>query len=393
MSAQRPRLALIHPWLLPSGGSEPVALWTAEELKSDFDVEILTMGESSLDELNTAYGTSLAEPEVRFVRLPIPRLFKMHGDAWRSIRLIRRVRARAREFDVLLSSYNVMDFGRPGIQYISDFSFFDPLRRALMEDARNWRKGFRRAGAVRRGYLALARVLSGQMKGGWKRNVTVANSAWSRGLLADVFGVKASVVFPPVPRIDSPLPWERRAEGFVSIGRIVPEKRVIEMIDILARVRSAAPELVYHVAGRVPDSPYGRAVVDKARTAGRWVALEGPVFGPAKTERLAGYRYGLAGCLHESFGIAAAEMVRAGMIVWVPASGGQTEIVDHPDLTYDDDADAAVKIGRVLRDPARQAALRAHLARQAEKFSVERFRAGIREAVTRFRETYESRTS
>jgi glycosyltransferase involved in cell wall biosynthesis len=222
--------------------------------------------------------------------------------------------------------------------------------------------------------------------------LTVANSAWTRDLLSDAFGVQATVVFPPVQRIESPLPWERRADGFVSIGRLVPEKRVIEMIDILARVRGASSALVYRIAGRVPDSSYGRAVENKTRTAGGWVTLDGPVFGPAKAGQLAGYRYGLAGCLHESFGIAAAEMVRAGMIVWVPASGGQTEIVDHPDLIYDDDADAVAKISRVLRDPARQSALRAHLARQAEKFSVERFRAGIREAVANFRETHEPRT-
>ena len=393
MSARRPRLAVIHPWLRAAGGSEPVALWAAEELKTDYEVEILTMGKSGLDELNAAYGTSLAEPEVRFVRLPIPRLLGTRGDAWRGIRLVRWVRARAREFDVLLSSYNVMDFGRPGIQYISDFSFSDRMRRALMENTGDWREGFRRAGAARRGYLAMGRILSGQTKRGWRRNLTVANSAFTRDLLAAAFGVQTSVVFPPVPRIDSPLPWEQRAEGFVSVGRIVPEKRVIEMINILARVRSASPALVYRVLGRVPDSPYGRTVADRARAAGGWIRLDGPVFGPAKAKKLAGYRYGLAGRFHEAFGIATAEMVRAGMIVWVPASGGQTEIVDHPDLIYDDDADAVAKIGRVLCDPARQSALRAHLAHQAEKFSVERFRAGIREAVTIFRETHEPHTS
>ena len=388
MTTFRPRLAVIHPWLLASGGSEPVALWAAQALRDDFRVRILTMGKSGLDELNAAYGTSLSEPDIEIVRMAVPPFLVRRGDALRSYWLARYARARAADCDILLSAYNGMDFGRPGIQYISDFSFSDPLRRALLEDARDWRKKIRPAGAARRGYLALARVLSGQTKNGWRQNLTVANSAWTRGLLAAAFGVQASVVYPPVPSIDSLLPWEQRTAGFVSIGRIVPEKRIIEMIQILARVRAASAPLAYRVLGRVSDSPYGRAVAAAAHTAGGWVSLDGPVYGSAKAERLGGCRYGLAGCLHESFGIAAAEMVRAGMIVWVPASGGQTEIVDHPDLIYDDDTDAAAKIGRVLRDPARQSALREHLARQADKFSVERFRAGIRETVGLFQETH-----
>jgi hypothetical protein len=112
--------------------------------------------------------------------------------------------------------------------------------------------------------------------------------------------------------------------------------------------------------------------------------LDGPLYGPAKEAVLASHRYGIAGCRHEAFGIAAAEMVRAGMIVWVPRGGGQVEIVDHPDLIYDGEDDAVRKIAAVLSDPARQAALRVHLAGQAEKFSAERFMDGIRRAVDRF---------
>jgi glycosyltransferase involved in cell wall biosynthesis len=388
MNRPKPRLALVHPWLRPLGGSEPVALWTARELRDDYEIEILTMGESGLDELNAAYGTDLAEPGVRLRRFRVPRLLRSRGDAWRAARLVRRVRARIARFDILLSAYNPLDFGRPGIQYVSDFSFSDPLRRALLADARDWRPGFLPARGARRFYLEAARRFSGQTAEGWKANLTIANSGWTRRLLADAFGVASEVVYPPVPDAAPPPPWEGRAESFVSLGRIVPEKRVDGMIGILDRVRAVRPGLSYHVLGQVPDSDHGRAVAAKAAAAGSWVDLAGPVFGPAKSRLLSACRFGLAGCAHESFGIAAAEMVRAGMIVWVPASGGQTEIVDHPDLVYADDAEAAVKIAAVLADPGRQAVLRDHLSRQAGKFSTDRFRSGMRAAVDRFRDTH-----
>ncbi len=393
MTTLRPRLAVIHPWLLASGGSEPVALWAAQALRDDFRVRILTMGKTGLDELNAAYGTSLSEPAVEIVRIAVPSFLARRGDALRGYWLARYARARAAEYDVLLSSYNIMDFGRPGLQYVSDFSFSDPLRRALLADAEDWRTGWRRAGPARRAYLHLARRWGGQIAEGWKRNATMANSVWTRRHLAEVFGQDAEVVYPPVSWTAVPPPWEERADGFVSLGRLVPEKRVGEMAVLLSRVREKGRPLRYHIVGRLPDTPFGRDLAERVRGLGDWASLDGPLYGRAKEALLASNRFGIAGCRHEAFGIAAAEMVRAGMIVWVPRGGGQAEIVDHPDLIYADEGDAVRKIAAVLASPARQSALRAHLAGQAEKFSAERFMAEIRAAVNRFLESHGRRPS
>ena len=392
MMNSRPRLAVIHPWLLASGGSEPVALWAAQALRDHFRVSLLTMGKTGLDELNAAYGTGLSESQIEVVRLAVPPFLARRGDALRGYWLARHVRAHAGDFDVLLSSYNVMDFGRPGLQYVSDFSFSDPLRRALMADAGDWRAGWRRAGPARRAYLGLARRWGGQSIGGWKRNATLANSAWTRRHLAEAFGQDAEVVYPPVSWTALPRPWEERADGFVSLGRLVPEKRVGEMAALLGRVRGLGRPLHFHAVGRLPNTPFGRELAGRIRGLGDWATLDGPLYGPAKENVLASHRYGIAGCRHEAFGIAAAEMVRAGMIVWVPRGGGQVEIVDHPDLIYDDEEDAVRKIAAVMSDPSRQTALRAHLAGQAEKFSAERFMEGIQKAVDRFMVNHARRT-
>jgi hypothetical protein len=92
-------------------------------------------------------------------------------------------------------------------------------------------------------------------------------------------------------------------------------------------------------------------------------------------------RYGIHGMLEEHFGMAPAEMVRAGCLVWVPDGGGQVEIVADPRLTYTSVDDAIAKIVRTLRDPHEEATLRKHLAAQAPRFSAERFMAQVRTAV------------
>jgi hypothetical protein len=87
----------------------------------------------------------------------------------------------------------------------------------------------------------------------------------------------------------------------------------------------------------------------------------------------------------EHFGMAPAEMVRAGMIVWVPRGGGQVEIVgDEPPLSFGTDEDAIEKIQAVLASPAEQERLRAYLKTQAERFGTERFVREVRDIVATF---------
>ncbi len=380
---KKARIAVVHPWLVEGGGSETVALWTAQALKDDYDVTLITMGEAELADLDRTYGTSLDGGGIRFLRLPIPRLLRRRGDALRSFRLSRFCRARAASFQLMISSYNVMDFGRPGLQYVSDFSFDDNLRRAFLADARNWRQVLRPPGPLRAAYLASGRMLAGSAPAGWRRNRTLANSEWTRSILGEVFGVEAETVYPPVLEASVRTPWESRQDVFLAIGRIVPEKRVDVLIDILSEVRRRGTGLQFRVLGRVPDNPYGRSLREKQAAAEGWVSLDGPLFGEAKFTLLSRSRYGISACPHEAFGVAVAEMVRSGMIVWVPDSGGQVEIVGHPELVYSDPADAADKIARVLGHPSLQAELREHLALRSGRFSHLRFTPSIRAAAAR----------
>jgi hypothetical protein len=112
--------------------------------------------------------------------------------------------------------------------------------------------------------------------------------------------------------------------------------------------------------------------------------MEEGIDSPAKSQMMAGHKYGLSGRENEPFGIAVAEMVKAGCIVFVPNGGGQTEIADHPALIYESDDDAVRKIETVLVDSSLQASLRTHLAAGARRFSVESFQGQIRQVVEEF---------
>jgi glycosyltransferase involved in cell wall biosynthesis len=87
----------------------------------------------------------------------------------------------------------------------------------------------------------------------------------------------------------------------------------------------------------------------------------------------------------EHFGMAPAEMARAGAIVGVPRGGGQMEIVGRePALMYESDDDAVQKISATLASASEQQRLREGLAIVSEQFSTTNFMQQVRTIVNDF---------
>jgi glycosyltransferase involved in cell wall biosynthesis len=366
-----PRVAVVHPLLLAGGGSEACAMWTLQALQEEHRLTLITMGRPDLAILNRSYGTAV-DARVELRALPIPPGLGRRFDALRTVRLARYCRRRARDFDLMISAYNVMDFGVPGIQHIADFSFDDALRRELDFENGRTEALVHRPSIARAAYLKMAAALSGTAGDGWSRNRTVANSEWTRALLRERLGLASEVIYPPVSGPSAAVPWKEREDGFVVMARLVPEKRIDLVVGVLAEVRQRKP-VHLHILGRRGRSGYAKKLEALCRAHGDWVHLEGEAFGAKKAALLAGHKYGLSARRAEAFGIAPAEMVKAGLVVWVPDGGGQTEIVAHPDLTFGSRDEAVARILAVITDPARETALRRHLETRAAVFSSARF--------------------
>jgi glycosyltransferase involved in cell wall biosynthesis len=385
MNELRPRVAVVHPRLVPGGGSEASTVWALQALQDEYRLTLITMGRPDLAALNAKYGTSLDERKIERRLLTVPLCMRKRFDALRGFRLARYVRRHAGRFDVVISAYGLFDFGRIAIQRIGDFSFDDGLRSELHPAGGAVRRSIYNRSPARSLYLALGRILSGGDQHAWKKDRLAANSKWTRDLLRERFGVPSEVIYPPVAGVTDSIPWAERADGFVVMARLVPEKGILFVVDVLRRVRKSR-DVHLHVLGRRDDAAYVRELEKAQRENADWMSLEGEVYGADKARFLAEHRYGISGCRQEAFGIAAAEMVKAGCLVWVPDGGGQTEIVSHPELIYLDHDDAAAKILSVLADPGKQSALRDHLKSRAEMFSTERYVREMRTLVRAFLE-------
>jgi glycosyltransferase involved in cell wall biosynthesis len=379
---RRRKVAVIHPYLW-WGGSEACALWAVEALKDLHQVTLITGGGADLAAKNAYYGTNIRPEEINIIEVPFPRVFNaVHGFfAIRDFRLSRYCKRNSDRFDVMFSSYNPMDFGRRGIQYVLDPTFTSEWLKRIAGDPGGLKGTFYRDTLLRKTYLRFAHGLAGTTQEGILRNVTIADSDWAALATRETFGFLPDTVYPPVPWDYPPRDWSEKENGFVCLGRINYEKRLDEIIGTLERVRSLGHDVHLHVIGNVGDRRYMRSLEPLLERNRSWIVLEGGVSNARKMEILTAHKYGLHGRANEPFGIAVAEMVKAGCIVWVPEGGGQVEIVNHTVLTYDDKEQAVNKIETVLVNKSLQISLLKHLKSQSQLFSTERYQLEIQKVV------------
>src|ERR1035437_1193285 len=153
-ASPKAKIAIVHPGM-GLGGSESPVLWTLEALKKDYDVTLITTGKIDLARLNTYYGTGLASEDFSVQNPLLPMGLRSTGKfvGLKGSFFQRYVRRVAADFDVMISCYGPMDFGRPGIQMIADFSFVDELRFSLHPGVRSWKQWWYGRSPLRQLYL------------------------------------------------------------------------------------------------------------------------------------------------------------------------------------------------------------------------------------------------
>jgi glycosyltransferase involved in cell wall biosynthesis len=349
-----------------------------QALKDDYDVTVYTWWPVDLEPINRFWGTSLRAADFRTTRVsawlrrlvdavPLPLAML------RTAVMLSSVRRDLADYDVHVTANNEADFGRVGVQYVHyPWNMFP--RPAV--DVRWYHFRFLLAP-----YYRLCVGLAGFSMDSMRRNITLVNSDWTGRLAWARYRIASRTVYPPVTSEASPIAWEARVSEFVCVGRISPEKELQRVLDIMTGVHANFGAVRLHVVGTADHRPYYEQIARRIRAAGDWIQLHENLSRAELLALMGRVRYGIHGMREEHFGMAPAEMVRAGCIVWVPDGGGQVEIVGDARLTYGSLEDAVAKITGTLRDDAEQARLRAHLATRVPLFSTERFVQQVRAAV------------
>jgi len=374
---------LVQPSLNPPGGGNLVACWMLEALRDEHQLSVLTWCPPEIDECNRFYGTTLRSDDFELQLAPqvARRLIDLVPLPLRFLKdslLYRHCKALGADYDLIIATNNEADLGRCGIQYVH-FPRLELDR--PFPDLRWYNSPRSLASAYINACNRLARYSPQQMTA----NLTLTNSAWIARRVRALHGVATTVLYPPVPGTFPSVPWEERDDGFVAIGRWSPEKRFGRIIDTIAAVRAAGRKVRLHIIGTPGPPQYTRAVRRRVAENAEWVSLHENLDRDALLQLVARQRYGIHFMPDEHFGIAVAEMIRAGCIVFVPNDGGPAEIVaQHEPLLFASPAEATKKILAVLTDENLSASLRAHLAQRAQLFSCDTFVAQLRDIVRYF---------
>ena len=379
----RKKIAVVQPVMIPGGGTEAVTAWTIEALKNEWDVTLITFSEIDADTLNRYYGTQFAADDFAIARPGrLPLLFKTNRLLMLKDHLMMRYcKSVRRNFDLFIGAGgSPMDFGDRGMQFIH-LGPDSTLVKVLRRDQRL--TGWYQLG--KRSFTRLCEAISGWTDEALERNLSMPNSEHTAEVAVQAFGIsKYEVMYPPVGQPDTPTPWAERENGFLCIARIVPPKRIHEVIEIIRQVRDNGFELSLQIVGRSDDDEYYGQIMDLQKQHSSWISVDGGLPRSELVALMNRYKYGINGALDEHFGIAVAELVKSGSIVFVPNGGGQTEIVGTPELIYDSVEDAVAKITAVLSEEKAQQKALDRMAQQGDIFSIEAFCSKMQRTVQKF---------
>lgn len=381
----------MHHDLSPMGGATAVIAWIIQALKDDFALTMLTSRPIDLEALNRFHGTSISDSDLEIVcpnRL-VRTILNLDWDyhSIQPVAYLMRVCRKIREnYDLVIGSgTEEMDLGGSGILYVH----FPHL-------ARFWGK-YRdcghlpmrsQLGGLLRGETRPWMILAGYSIERMKQATILVNSDWTGEAVRSFYKVPTTTLYPPVTASARCREWEERENGFLCIGRMTPPKRMDIAMSILRRVREHQPDLKLHLVGPRSGHPdhrqYDRSLRDLVRGNRDWVRLHEDLPRDRLLELMGQMRYGIHANRDEHFGIAPAELMASGCIVFVHKSGGQVEIVGRDQrLCYLTDEEAADKIASVLKSPTMQASILNSLAPRRTMFSASEFMRGLRGVVER----------
>lgn len=373
-------VAVAHVDLMAKGGGEGVAMNAIEALQRDHDVTLVTLTDPDVSTLNDYFRTNVDGDALTVVR---PRattavLEALEGQLGvqlynlRNALLNRAVAGRAHAFDLVFGTDNELSVPGPLVQYVHT-----PRFARLVVSKRVGEDSF-----VDHAYDRLSYRVGGYDAERVASSRLLTNSDWMADVVQDAYDARPEVVHPPVDTepFDSPR-WSDREEGFVTVGRLARYKNVDDVIRIIDGVRDRGHDVHLHVVGPSYDETY-RAELDAMAEERSYVELEGEVARDELVELICTHRYGIHGKRHEHFGMAVAEMAAAGALPFVPANGGQRDIVDgRASLLYHTVEDAIETVDRVLSSPDRQCDLRPDPDDIKERFGRDRFRDQVRTVV------------
>ncbi|MCL4511569.1 MAG: glycosyltransferase [Bacteroidetes bacterium] len=283
------------------------------------------------------------------------------------------------EFDICVSTYNELDFGRKGFQYIHHPSFADRklLNRFGMVGKRSIVDYL---GVARRIYEKVRFTVANERQEGFALNVTAVNSIFMRNVVQEAYGIEGIVLYPgfiPDGENDTGETWEQRSLRFVSIGRIARDKNYFNLIDTFGMLARVFPEAKFTIIGKSGDPELLRDLWKRAMSHDLQLEILSDANEALLFQILRTSKFYIHSKMYEHFGISILEAAGSGCLTFVHDSGGAREIVSPSMLRYITNEDLVRKVVQLSRDDESRTKVLNELQAGLSRFKARMFYVGL----------------
>ncbi len=340
----------------PFGGGEYLPLSFVSELQKTCDVTLALNWQSDVSYAAKTLGISIDMERLKVVFLKPKNRFLRKIDSIIPIFVIWKLKKLARSSNVCISTANMVDFGKPAHHFVylcrtfGDNAFNDFINHTPQKGISHISQKIRTCFAelILRPLLG---VRSTRQILADSREHIYPNSHYVETIMREYYGRFNSMVFYPPTLFETSDVSVSNPLKVVYIGRLEPEKCIVELIDIIEKTRTATGlNIIFHLAGCLNHAtPYGEKLCGMMENRD-WLKFVGPLYGKEKEDFLLSGSYALHAERCEPFGIAIVEYIKAGIITLVPDGGGTCEIVDNPNLSYKTTDQAVGILSRLILD-------------------------------------------
>ncbi len=357
------------------GGGDYLPLALAAALQNVSNLTLAVDLACNIERSSKAFDISIDMSRLKVVQVTPQNYNPRRHTILHSLYRFWKLKRLAKNADVCISAASIMDFGKPSHQFINMLAFGDDAFTAYVQNPTN----HVRIGICSRikSFLSdsILRPLLGMRS---KRRIICdgreyiyPNSYFVEHLMTSFYGqFNSSVFYPPTLWETKTTTVSRNLLKVIYIGRIIPEKGIEELIDIVERARAITGlDITFHIAGRLDQTPsYGQKLTRLAEER-EWLRFVGALYGKEKELFLLSGSFAIHAERLEAFGISVVEYLKSGNIAIVPDEGGTAEIVCSPELTYHTNEDAAKILAKLITDDSFRKAQLLHCMERAQFFS------------------------
>lgn len=353
------------------GGGEFLPLIFISEMQKDCEVTLALNWTENVEAAAEFFGIKIDFSKLKIIKVMPENFHDSGNNIWQSFYRFRKLKKLAKNADLCISMANIMDFGKPAHHFLISLEIGDSEFGHYLKTGKHIRRS--PAAALKNLFNITLRHLLGMRS---KREIfcnpeehIYSNSHFVDKLIRDFYGTVRTRVFYPPTIFDMPaLNVSRDPLKVVYIGRVLPAKRIDDIIEIVKLAREWSGEnITLEIAGHL-NQDYRQELDDLSGNA-EWIKFPGVLFGEKKAEFLLSGSFAVHTMTTEAFGISITEYLKAGLIPVVPDTGGACEVVGSPELSFRTNEDAAGILVKLLRDPEFRERQSRYCAKRAELFS------------------------